>query len=82
MIRGVRGSPGIGGAIGAQGRALGTGSVGPDANNALRLPGDLELHSMCANARRLAGFCDLMKIPRPDVATYDPDPPYIWDVEP
>ncbi len=45
-----------------------------------RLPGDLELHSMCATARRIAGLCDLMKIPGPDVATYDPDPPYIWDV--
>jgi hypothetical protein len=47
----------------------------------ISLPGDLELHTLCANARRVAGFCDLAGIPDPQVATYDPDPPYIWDVD-
>lgn len=79
MIRGVRGRPGIGRAIGAQGRALGTGSVGRDVTNAIALPGDLELRSMCANARKIAGWCDLARIGLDD-EPYDPDPPYIWDV--
>jgi hypothetical protein len=47
----------------------------------ISLPGDLELHTLCSNARRVARFCELARIPDPDVATYDPDPPYISDVD-
>ena len=45
-------------------------------DNGIALPGDLELHTMCANARRLASFCEMIKVPRPGLADYDPDPPY------
>ncbi len=51
------------------------------ANNGIALPGDLELHSMCQRARQLADFCDLIKVPAAGLDTYDPDPPYIWDID-
>ncbi len=52
-----------------------TAILGDDAPN---LPGVGELHSMCANARKVAGLCDLLGVSE---STEDPDnpDPYFWE---